>query len=317
MSSLSGPGWILHDGRSGHRRQALALAAALGLKPREFALQAGRLARWLAPRRWPGAERAFGPAFKELLADPPAFAIGCGRLPALATRLLHERGTRVLQILHPRTDTRHWDLVIAPEHDGLTGANVLTCKGSLNSIDDAWLAEARARFAQLGALPGPRTAVLLGGPTPAVAFGRSAFEVLASKLEYQLAREGGSLMICASPRTPPELAAIVRERYCEGPGVIWMDESDGENLYAGALAFADRIIVSPDSVNMISEACATSAPVFVAEPGRATGRVRRFIADLESAGRVRAQTREPEFFAATPLRETARIVASVRERLGL
>lgn len=317
MSSLSGPGWLLHDGRSGHRHQALALAEALGLKPRELALPAGRLARWLAPRRWPGAEQAFGPAFTELLADPPAYAIGCGRLPALATRLLHERGTRVVQILHPRIATEHWDLVIAPEHDGLTGANMLTCKGSLNSIDEAWLAAARARFPQLGALPGPRTAVLLGGPTPAVQFGRSAFEVLASKLEYQLAREGGNLMICASPRTPPELAALVRERYCEGPGLVWADESDGENFYAGALAFADRIIVSPDSVNMISEACATSAPVFVAEPHRATGRVRRFIADLEASGRVRAQTREPESFAATPLRETARIAALVRERFAL
>ncbi|MFT3807661.1 mitochondrial fission ELM1 family protein [Arenimonas sp.] len=309
--------WVLHDGRRGHRRQSLALAEALALAPRELTLQPGRLARWLAPRRWPGAERALGDEFAAMLATPPALAIGCGRVPALATRLLRERGTRVVQILHPRIDARHWDLVIAPEHDGLSGANLIACRGSLNPVDDVWLANARARFPRLAALPGPRTAVLLGGPTPAVAFGRSAFEVLASKLEYQLAREGGSLIICGSPRTPPELAPIVRERYCEGPGVLWMDESDGENFYAGALAFADRIIVSPDSVNMIAEACATSAPVFVAEPHRATGRVRRYIADLEASGRVRAQTREPEFFEAIPLRETARIAARVRERLGL
>lgn len=316
MSSPPRSGCLLHDGRSGHRRQALALAGALGLDLREHELRAGRLARWLAPRRWPGAEQAFGPAFSELLSDPPSIAIGCGRLPALATRLLHERGTRVVQILDPRVERRHWDLVIAPEHDGIAGDNVIACRGSLNPVDDDWLQQARSRFPQLGALPGPRTAVLLGGPTAAVQFDRSAFEVLATKLEYQLAREGGSLMICGSPRTPPELAAIVRERYCEGPGVVWMDDSDGENFYAGALAFADRIIVSPDSVNMISEACATAAPVFVAEPHRATGRVRRFIADLEADGRVRAQTREPEFFDAVPLRETARIAARVRERLG-
>ena len=68
---------------------------------------------------------------------------------------------------------------------------------------------------------------------------------------------------------------------------------------------------------MISEACATPAPVFIAEPDRATGRVRRFIASLEARGRVRAQTREPAAFAVAPLRETARIAASVRERLRL
>lgn len=315
MSSPRETCWIVHDGRRGHRRQSLALVEAMGLAPRELELRPGRLARWLAPRRWPGAERGLGDEFSTMLASPPAFAVGCGRLPALATRLLRERGTKVVQILHPRLATEHWDLVIAPEHDGLTGANVLTCRGSLNPVDDAWLQAARARFPQLGALPGPRTAVLLGGPTPAVQFGRSAFEVLTSKLEYQLAREGGNLIVCASPRTPPDVTAILRERYCEGPGVVWVDDSDGENIYAGALAWADRIIVSPDSSNMISEACATSVPVFVAEPGRATGRLRRFIAELEASGRVRAQTREPEFFEATPLRDTARIAAQVRERL--
>lgn len=315
MSSPARPGWLLHDGRRGHLHQARALAAASGWDLREILLRPGRLARWLAPRRWPGAENAFGAEFAALLASPPAFALGCGRLPALATRLLRERGTQVVQILHPRIDTRPWDLVIAPEHDGLEGTNVIACRGSLNAVDDTWLANARLRFSQLGALPSPRTAVLLGGPTDAVQFGRSAFEVLATKLEYQLAREGGSVIVCGSPRTPPELAAIVRERYCEGPCVVWMDDSDGDNFYAGALAFADRIIVSPDSVNMMSEACATTAPVFVAEPHRATGRVRSFIASLEASGRVRAQTREPEFFDATPLRETARIAALVRERL--
>jgi mitochondrial fission protein ELM1 len=310
--------WIVHDGRAGHRRQAQALARALGFAgAREIALRPGLAARCLAPRRFPGAERGYGEEIAALLAAPPALAIGCGRQAALATRLLHQRGARAVQILHPRIDTQHWDLVVAPEHDGLQDANTLTCLGSLNPVDDAWLQEAGERFAALGRLPGPRTTVLLGGPTRAVRFDRSAFEVLASKLEYQLAREGGSVIVCASPRTPREWSGLVRERYAEAPGRVWIDASDGENFYAGALAWADRIIVSPDSVNMISEACATVAPVFVAEPDRATGRVRRFIASLEARGRVRAQSREPAAFVVAPLRETARIAASVRERLRL
>jgi mitochondrial fission protein ELM1 len=94
-------------------------------------------------------------------------------------------------------------------------------------------------------------------------------------------------------------------------------DGDGENPYAGALAWADRIVVSPDSVNMVSEACATTAPVFVAEPGRASGRVRRFLDGLEARGRIRAQDAVLAPFDAEPLRETARVAAIVRERLGL
>lgn len=310
--------WIAHDGRAGHRQPALALARSLALPPaRDLRLHPQLAARWFAPRRSPGAERAFGGEFGALLATPPRLVIGCGRLAALATRLLRERGAQAVQILHPRIGTQHWDLVIAPEHDGRQDDRTLTCLGSMNPVDDCWLQQARQRFAALGQLPGPRTAVLLGGPTGAVHFDRSAFEVLASKLEYQLAREGGSLIVCASPRTPHAWRGLVRERYAEGPGVVWMDERDGDNPYAGALAWADRIVVSPDSVNMISEACATHAPVFIAEPDRATGRIRRFIASLEARGRVRAQTREPIGFAVAPLRETARVAALVRDRLRL
>jgi mitochondrial fission protein ELM1 len=304
---------VLHDGAAGNRRQALALAQALGGPVRELHLTPNWLARLLAPRAAPGA--GLGTEFAELLTQPPTLAIGCGRTAALATRLLKQAGSRSVQILDPRIDTRHWDLVIAPEHDGLRGDNVITLTGSLHPIDSAWLAQARDDFPALGRLPGPRTAVLLGGATRAVNFDRSAFEVLMSKLEYWLARDGGSVLLCGSRRTPAEVVRVARERFTEMPGVLWLDADDGENIYPGVLAWADRIIVSPDSVNMISEACATAAPVFIAEPDRATGRVRRFIADLQARGRVQAQTRDAGAFDAEPLLEMPRVVAAVRERL--
>jgi mitochondrial fission protein ELM1 len=45
--------WVLHDGAAGNRRQALALAAALGEAPREWALKPNAPARWFAPRQAP------------------------------------------------------------------------------------------------------------------------------------------------------------------------------------------------------------------------------------------------------------------------
>jgi mitochondrial fission protein ELM1 len=308
------PTCVLHDGAAGNRRQALALANAFAGPVRELQLEPDWMARWLAPRCPPNAGKRLGTAFAEMLAHPPALAIGCGRIAALATRLLKPAGSRVVQILDPRIDPRHWDAVVVPEHDRLRGDNVITLTGSLHPIDESWLAQARADFPALGQLPGPRTAVLLGGPTRAVGFDRSAFEVLMSKLEYWLARDGGSVLMCGSRRTPKEIIRVARERFSEMPGALWLDAGDGENFYPSALAWADRIIVSPDSVNMISEACATAVPVYVAEPDRATGRVRRFIVSLEARGRVRAQTRSAEIFPVEPLRELPRVVAALQER---
>lgn len=309
--------WFLHDAAAGHRRQAAALAHALAPSPRGWTLAASAPWSWVAPRWLPGATRAFGVDFAAALAAPPVMAIGCGRRAALATRLLRDRGARVVQILHPRIDPRHWDLVVAPEHDGLAGANVLTLCGSLNPVDDTWLAQARTARPALAALPSPRTTVLLGGATAAVAFDDDAFATLAATLDRWLARDGGSLIVVGSRRTPASLAALARGHWAASPGLRWFDDGDGENPYAAALAFADRIVVSPDSVNMVSEAAATAVPVYVAGPERATGRVGAYLASMLRRGRIRALADGAGPFEAEPLRETPRIAALVRERLGL
>jgi uncharacterized protein len=271
----------------------------------------------LSPRAIVGADAAFGEDFSRLLLQPPAVAIGCGRQAALATRLLRTRGSRVVQILDPRIDPKHWDLVIAPQHDGLRGANVISTLGSLHEIDDTWLTAARMRFARFAELPRPRTAVLLGGKSRHARFDRMGFEVLASKLEVALAREGGSVLLTASRRTDRELRGVLAHRYDGTPGVVWRGPGDGENPYAGLLAWADRIVCSPDSVNMITEACATHVPVYVFDPGRVRGRPRQFLDALLARGRIRAMDTSLSAFDVEPLRETARVTASVRERLGI
>jgi hypothetical protein len=311
--------WTLTDGHAGNLRQAQALARALGFNrsAKHWKLAPHAPWRWWAPRRGPAAEQAFGTAFARALETPPEVAIGCGRQAALATRLLRRQGARTVQILDPRIDPRHWDLVIAPEHDGLQGGNVVQVRGSLNPVDDAWLAEARQRFAVFADLPRPRTAVLLGGDSAHARFDRGAFEVLAARLEVALARDGGSLLVTTSRRTSEKVIAPLRHRFIETPGLVWCGEADGENPYAGLLAWADRIVCSPDSVNMISEACATHVPVHVFDPARVRGRPRRFLDALLRSGRVRAMDGALADFDAEPLRETARIAAIVRERLRL
>jgi len=309
--------WTLTDGHAGNVRQASALAGALEAAPHEaLVLRTSAPWRWWAPRRLPGDTGAFGSAFRAALAAPPRLAIGCGRQAALATRMLRAAGSRVVQILDPRLDPSLWDWVIAPAHDGLAGANVLTVQGGLNPIDDAWLAQARSGFAAFADLPGPRTAVLLGGSSAHARFDRNAFEVLAGRLEAMLARDGGSLLITASRRTDAQVRDALRHRFVETPGLTWIDDADGPNPYPGLLAWADRIVCSPDSVNMISEACATRVPVFVFDPPRVSGRPRRFLDALLASGRIRAMDGKLAPFAVEPLRETARVAGLLRERLG-
>jgi mitochondrial fission protein ELM1 len=304
----------LTDGNAGNVRQAQSLARALGGKAWDVVLEARAPWRWAAPRLLPGATHAFGAVFDELQQRRPALAIGCGRQAALATRLLRARGSRAIQILDPRIDPSHWDLVIAPEHDGLAGPNVLTLLGSLNPVDDAWLAEARMAFPSFAALPSPRAAVLLGGDSAHYRFDADAFARLAARLDATAA--DGSLLVTTSRRTPAEAIDAARRRWAgRADTVLWCGPADGPNPYAGLLGWADRIVCTPESVNMLSEACGTRVPVQVFEPDRVGGRPRRFLDTLLRRGRIRGLNETMAPFEGEPLRETARIAAEVRARL--
>lgn len=307
----------IHDGRAGNARQALALAHALDGRPGEITLQPRAPWRWLAPRRLPGAAAAFGPDFQARRNAPPALAIGCGRQAALATRLLRARGAQAVQILDPRIASRHWDLVVAPAHDGLRGSNVITTLGGLHPVNDDYLLCAIAAFPALAALPTPHSVLLVGGPTRHAALDDAGFAALLQRLAAHARSEGGSFSAIASRRTPAAWRAAMAQLDPQLPGLRWRDTGDGANPYAGLLACADRIVCTPDSVNMLSEAAATRAPLYVWSPQALQGRPRAFLDALCERGRARALDDTLAPFAVEPLRETARIAQEIRRRLTL
>ena len=313
--------WTITDGRAGNVRQAVALASALRLGGQQrLQLQPQAPWRWLSPRLLPGAAGGFGEAFQNLAGTAPGLAIGCGRQAAAALRVLAQRGTRTVQILDPRINPRHWDLLVVPEHDRLRGANVLTLLGSLNPVSDDWLAWGRAAFSSFEQLPGPRTALLVGGPTDHAPWQDADIQPLFQQLAARVRADGGSVLATTSRRTPKPVTRALLAAFDDVPGVIWSDGGDGSNPYAGLLGWADRIVCTPDSVNLLSEACATRVPVGVLLGQRAQGRMARFQRALRERGRllVGLEALDADVsLPVEPLRETVRIADEVRARLGL
>jgi uncharacterized protein len=265
----------------------------------------------------PGSLRALGMPAR---ADWPRLAIGCGRQGALALRTLRRLSggmTRSVQILDPRVDPREFDLVVVPAHDALRGSNVIVTRGALNPVDDAWLAQARRDWPAFAALPSPRTVVLLGGSNRALQLDERYWRALALRLGQWLQRDGGSLLLTTSRRSPDWLRRAARAEFSAVPGVQWHGADDGPNPYAGLLGWAERIVVTPDSVNLLSEACATAAPVCTHVERSLHGKLAGFHRDLLDRGRVRPMQREFTAWSVQPLRETAAVAAEVRARLGL
>lgn len=310
--------WVISDGAAGNERQAFALAQAMRLTPMVMRLNLHAPWRWFAPRMQLGARFGLPREIRARLQAPwPALAIGCGRHAALITRALRRLSagkTFTIQILDPRIDPREFDLVIAPRHDELTGANVIQTLGALNTVDEDWLEEGLMRFPVVAQLPHPRTTLLVGGPRRGLDLSDAWFDDCLARVNTLVARDGGTLLVASSRRTPQAWRARLRECLRADCLHFWNGSSDGENPYQGYLAAADRIIVTPDSVNMLSEACATGNPVLSLLPESARGRIPLLHAELRAQGWLHALDPQVDFSTLPqppPLRELAAVASKV------
>ncbi len=297
--------WTLTDERAGNFFQADALARAIGNVEHHLRLRFPPPWRWTAPRVTTGALAQL-PLPDD--ATWPDIAIGCGRQSALALRVLRRASSQhtfCVQILDPRIDAGEFDLVVTPQHDELSGSNVINTIGALNAVSDDWLRSARLAMPALAQLPRPLTSVMIGGPHRDATMDSGDLDLLEQQLRALQQREGGSFLLCASRRTPPQWQSRLRALGQALDARTWIDARDGANPYRSGLACADRIVVSADSVNMLSEACAVGVNVISYASTPPQGKLGAFDALLRQHELLSDFDTAPR--AQKPLRETANV----------
>ncbi|HEX4479647.1 MAG TPA: mitochondrial fission ELM1 family protein [Rudaea sp.] len=314
--------WIITDGAAGNVRQARALAGAMRVQSIELTLHLRGPWRTFAPRFTKAMRLGVPKNIRWHLAPPwPALAIGCGRQAAALTRALRAMSgakTFTVQILDPRVDPTLFDAVVAPRHDGLEGPNVIRTLGALNPVDEAWMAEGLAAFPLLTQLPTPRTTLLIGGQRRGLELTDAWFDAFLARVAALVSRSRGSLLIACSHRTPDAWRTRLRGLVSNGAAHIWTGPADGENPYQGYLGAADRIVVTPDSVNMISEACATGKPVFTQLPADVGGRLAAFHSELRDQGWLHPLDENVDFSTLKqlpPLREIGVVAGELWHRI--
>lgn len=308
--------WVMTNGKAGMRSQAVGLAERVGLPFIEktvsmrtpwcwFPVQLARLARWgLAD----GGE-TIRPPWPDLL-------ITCGGrcvAPSIGIKKASGGRTFTVHIQDPCIAPEHFDMVIPPDHDRLDGKNVYPSLGALHKISPDKLASAKAAFAPMFAdQPRPLVAVLIGGNSKVHRLTAEIAAALAATLR-KLADSGFGMIVTFSPRTGAENEALIR-RQLEGTQVfIW--DGRGENPYVGMLALADYLLVTNDSISMISEAAATGKPVMTIELVGSSKKFDAFYAKMREQDLIRSFQGELQQWNYQPLDETGRIATIVREQL--
>lgn len=308
--------WVLTEDKVGMISQCWGLAEALGVQPLQKIWTPRAPWKFLPPALWCCALRS-GRAGSDLLAPPwPDLLIATGRptvAVARAIRRVSAGATFTVQIQNPGIALHHFDMVVAPQHDNLQGPNVFNTRGALHRVTAARLATAATQWApSLAHLPQPRAAVLLGGSNRRYRFTAAIAAQLAQQLAA-LARSGIGLMITPSRRTDPAVVSTLRNALRELPAVIW--DGAGDNPYFAYLGLADHVIVTGDSVNMVSEACATGKPVYIVELAGRSAKFERFHAALRAAGMTRPFEGSLAQWHYPPLDDVGAAAAEIKRRL--
>ncbi|MFH0985467.1 MAG: ELM1/GtrOC1 family putative glycosyltransferase [Candidatus Omnitrophota bacterium] len=247
--------------RSEFHRSALFLAAFF-MKP----WIQGRL-HWLAPFFTPETQKAI----ERLNAD---FIIAAGSGLAPLQRLLaRETGAKSVVIMNPPFpySVTHYDLAIVPAHDGggvpkRTFRCVIMPSGYGTADRAADVAQLRVK---LGEGSSPKIAVFLGGATRSYDLTVSDAEKLCSALKRAKPR-AGDYMITTSRRTSAPVERFLKSALTQHPGcrlLVIANEDNPAYAISGMMGFADLLIVTGDSLAMISEAVGTGKRVIVLSLG--------------------------------------------------
>jgi len=235
---------------------------------------------------------------------PPDLLIGAGHrthLPLLAARRAH--GGRTIVLMKPSLPRAWFDLCVIPEHDGVSGANVLTTRGALNPVE-----------------PGQKNArtglILIGGPSRH--HGWNENEIL-RQVEAIIAKGSDvGWTLTTSRRTPSATTTRLRALTFKNLTVVPVTET-GPGWLAERLANAAQIWVTEDSVSMVYEALTANAATGVLDvPAKRESRVVRGIAALCREGLVTRfvdwQTGRKLAPPAMPFNEATRVAAWIGEK---
>jgi len=310
--------WAITDGRAGILNQARGLAEAVGLAVEVKSVHPHWLWAILPVTRWPAPFAALKSGSATFAPPWPRVAIGCGwrSIPyMLAVKRRSNGKTFTVQLQHPRVDPALFDLVVPPEHDDLTGANVMPIIGSPNGVTRARLDAAVRKWSPtLERLPHPRVAVLIGGASKSHRFSEDDARAFAASLKA-LTEQNIGVMATTSRRTGDAQTKIIRGTLTGTNAYVFNGE--GENPYAGLLALADAILVTSDSTNMAVEAAATGKPVYIVDIPGGDPKFDRLHETLRNRGIARGFAGKIEHWTYEPLNETARVAEHIRRRIGL
>ncbi|MCM8800951.1 MAG: mitochondrial fission ELM1 family protein [Candidatus Omnitrophica bacterium] len=286
---------VLSDAKAGHLSQAMALAKLtkdildkkginvnIEIKPVRFKNRFSSLALILSSclagkyscqgclwclRRFLDKD-----TYKDLTRNRFDMIISCGsRLAPINFVLSRENLAKSVVILKPGVlSTKRFDLVIMPYHDRYPKRkNIVFTDGALNLIDEQYLKTQKEQLLKIFSINKEikfNIGLLIGGNTKNFCLSKEDVFKVIKGLKSSAERLNAGLLITTSRRTSREIEDLLKEEFKDYPRcqlMVIVNEKNFPFALGGILALSEIIVISPESISMISEAVNSQKPVLV------------------------------------------------------
>ena len=308
-------GILLTQGMHGMISQVEGLAKALEIDFTHHTVELNNFWKLIPPKVTPISQSVY----KKIDHDNFDIIISCGRKSVIPSIHLKNSSNKKIFNIHiqdPKVDLKHFDFIVAPEHDAMKGQNVISTRGAIHYLTENEINENKD-YLNSFIKKDERViwTLIMGGPTKYYDYSSKNINNIFKKINELSKIHNFQLVVIPSMRTPINIIHYAKEYFGEDHTVI-MDVD--KKAYLSALAIAQNIIVTCDSSSMISEAALTGKPIYIASilPKKKDKRFQRFRNLFRELNITRNLGEEIKDWNYQKLDETNRVANIIKQKIN-
>ena len=305
-------GLLLTEGMHGMISQVEGLAKALDLDFIHEKIELNGFWKLIPPKITPVKNFVF----KNKINEKFDIIISCGRksvIPSIYLKKKYRNKIMNIHIQDPKVSLENFDFIVAPEHDGLNGKNVLKSKGAIHYLRANELNE-NINYLKPQINKEKIVTLIVGGPNKYYDYNLSIIEGIFKKVSKNFINDGYQLIFIPSMRTPKRVIDLAKNYFDNNQVIITKVD---KKAYLSSLKLSDYIVVMCDSTSMISEAAMTGKPIYVAQmdPIKKNDRFKKFFKLFKSLNIIKDLENSLEKWSYDKLNETDKISGYIKQQL--
>ena len=305
---------LLTQGMHGMVSQVEGLAKALNISFKHHTIKLKPIWNLIPPKLTPISENLLTEKF---ICDSKII-ISCGRksvVPSIALKKKYKNNIFNIHIQDPKVSLDHFDLIISPEHDKLEGKNVLKTKGAIHYLTEKEI-DKNSKHLKVDKENKKVISFILGGPNKYYDYSDREVDIIFNKVKTLFPTDKYKLIVVPSYRTPERVIKKAFNTFSHNHLVV---KTVNKNAYLSSLNLADLIIITCDSISMISESAVTGKPIYIAKmkPVKNNYRFEIFYTQFKKLGIIRDLENSIDSWSYNQLDEVNRLAPIIRERLKI